>query len=87
MGVLELLFKVFKAGKLQRIAIVSGTFLKSTRKSGNRPFQSDPRKPLSILFLLAEVPLQQALEGLAVTGFISSSQSRRESPEYARFPF
>ena len=45
--------------------------LKSTRKSGNRPFQSDPRKPLSILFLLAEVPLQQTLEGLAVTGFVA----------------
>ena len=60
MGVLELLFKVFKAGKFQRIAIVSGTFpSKAHEKAGIALFQDSSRKPLSILFLLAEVAVQQ----------------------------
>ena len=43
MGVLELLFKVFKAGKFQRIAIVSGTFpSKAHEKAGTSLFRAIP---------------------------------------------
>ena len=43
MGVLELLFKVFKAGKFQRIAIVSGTFpSKAHEKAGTALFRAIP---------------------------------------------
>ncbi len=43
-----------------------------TRKGGDRSLEVTLSKTLDIpVFLLAEVPLQQAFEGLAVTGFVA----------------
>ena len=47
---------------------------KSHEKAGTALFRAVPANPCnSLLFLLAEVPLQQTLEGLAVTGFVRGS--------------
>ena len=59
----------------------NGTFPAKVCKKREPPFfRTVPANPCyCLLFLLVEVPLQQASERLAMAGFISPSQSRRKS--------